>query len=523
MKLTLKTISLYICAVIAALFAVFAVFTSKTVALAYSEQDVFVFQNEYYLAKNNIDTSDGYSRDFIGYHLKYDAGHFTDGCWGPNRMVNCKISLYRKTDVKTGWDSVDKNITYGDLSLTSNYQEIEYYDFTVKHGYAPRVTDSYENGVVLNSHKRPLDMENYIYITANNETIPLYAYIALRMQNTFFNESFDLMLSVRCASYYDHYVLGVKFEIENVVEKLFTTHREKEVKSDTTTSPCASFASVVKAYVDSDNFGSNSEARAYYTQKYNELVEESSTKEYTVRYLEQFGDTPFAVMKSKNVTLTLDSKGSINSVDVCKAVGKDVFKVFGSVYKGIDQDETDRSILTVTYPKDTWLAAKDVDGRTVNQYLDINTSYQKAFDPLVTKGVISRDVYEYFYAQAVGNAYPELAAAGYFAGDVYGYWTYVVTPQTFTLNALLDDLANAGTSYTGVLKQHHYVESLSYDAYEELLTSYNYPWLSRLWNEIFGAVTSYDATHYIIVCDPLEKDGFVVLSDILDLDPNEVK
>lgn len=527
MTLTRK-ISLFITTLLATFCAVFSVATLQpATAFAYEEKGDISFRNTSTVEAFGVGgTFENPEKDnFINYNLAFDTSNYASN----NIKVTFEVGLYSLNYVSTGLESINENVTYADLKTTS-YTSIEKYKVIQYYRFSRVWTEARRTEKVL--VEKSLDAKTltpYIYIangffgdgTVSAE--PFETWFNSISDNVFSTGPHVLDIAVRYPSSNVNYVLGASMKVESYIDgsgSIFSARESKDsITALTTTSPIKSASSIVYEAVTSNTYDSE-EQETLYATLYSDYVDNALTKDITVKYLTPIANNvPFAKKVSKDITVKLNADGTVNAVDVCQLVGVPYFELFGTIYNGIEQ--TSENVFTVTYPCDLWLASKTVDGKTVNHFLNVNVSYQEYFYPFVADGIIEQGLYEYLFATAVTNKYPEVSAQGLSYGDVYGYWDYVALPETVTLNTLLANVLDVDAKYKGFTKEFHYESSISKSAYQKLLSDYNYSWLESGWNSIFGTGTSaetHNATHYVLICDPYLKDGLV--SDSGDEDKN---
>ncbi|MCM1289626.1 MAG: hypothetical protein NC132_03125 [Corallococcus sp.] len=240
-----------------------------------------------------------------------------------------------------------------------------------------------------------------------------------------------------------------------------------------------------------DNFGDNKDDA--------NNVLESTTKTIVVKYLQDIPNTHFATAVKKTVDVVVDGSGEVKTSAVAAALGVKNFDALGSTCIGFEFDASEQTYVA-KYLKNVWLSAKTVDGKSANYFLDCNLSFQEYYGKLVKDKVFTQDLYDYVYAQILNTAPYYLA--GYKPNELYGYWGYVVIPNTYTLDALWAELFDTKTSFDGVITKYEYTELLSISAYDKLLSEYDYSWIGHAWNDTAAFLTgSASANHYIFYAE----------------------
>ena len=253
------------------------------------------------------------------------------------------------------------------------------------------------------------------------------------------------------------------------------------------------------------------EAESGDTQKETEIKETLSNiingeeKTVTVEYLKNISDTPFAERVKAQITLKIPANTTTLSPDAV-ASALNVANV-NCLLSQCKEFALSGSSYVATYSKSVWLSAKTVDGNSLNYFLDPNLSYEDYFGALARDGIISEDLYEYIFFTKIVNEYKELS--GLSPSDVYGYFGYIVIPETFTYNQAFAEMFGKQTKFDGVVKEFEYSQSLSLSSYNKLLKDYDYSWLERVWNGVWGALTQCNANHYIIYADATTSESFI--------------
>lgn len=235
----------------------------------------------------------------------------------------------------------------------------------------------------------------------------------------------------------------------------------------------------------------------------NEILGNEATQRIRVKYLTRIGETPFATHNYAYVEVPV-TEGALPVDRIAAALSVKDFDVLGCSCYGFEYDSIS-GVYVGKYLKNVWLSAKTTDGNSANYFLDCNLSYKDYYYQFVTDGVFSEDLYEYIFSQML-NAYPEMRGQTY--DTVYGYFGYVVIPNTYSLNALWSEMFNTQTTFKGGVKTYEYTELLKYSAYQTLLDEYQYTWLEKAWSSVAGFVTggSWSADHYLFYADIDQKE-----------------
>ena len=230
-------------------------------------------------------------------------------------------------------------------------------------------------------------------------------------------------------------------------------------------------------------------------------------KTVTVEYLRNIAGTPFAEKVKAQVKIKIPANAStLSAQSVAAALNVPSVDCMLSTCKEFALDNVS-GYFVATYAKSVWLSAKTVDGNNLNYFLDCNLSYEEYFGKLAVDDVIDEQLYEYIFYSNIINAYKQLS--GLAPADVYGYFGYIVIPETFTYNQAFAEMFGSQPSFDGVVKSFEYKHSLTLSAYNKLLKDYDYSWLERVWNNVWGALTQCNANHYIIFADATKSESFI--------------
>lgn len=523
-----QKLTIIVASALATLCAVFGVATLKpSKAFAATENSVARFESAAYLAP----TED------LNFTWRYDPSAY----YAENIKVTLNIGLYELATVSTGFESVDQNITFSDLSTTS-YNLLESHEVIIYNNFSKNMWTSRKNGIEHTQTLNKVTMEPLInvvrYIDTNSRPtrvkyspMSLKDYFAGETVYEKFGSAHNINFVIDTLSSNANYVIGISTAIESYEDGSGNPFKNRNCKATSAGKPYQSVSPITSVITLVNNAVTNNEytmpyledgysgytgvslfdKTAYINGLYDTLIASSLIKNVEVKYLVPIAEgVPFAKKVTETIEVRLDKDGNVNAVDVCKAIGVPYFEVFGTIYNGIE--ETSEDVWTVKYPCDLWLASKTVDGKVTNHFLNINVSFQEYFYPFVVDGVFSQGVYEFLYANAIGNVYPEIASQGLSYADVYGYWDYIVLPETKQAGEILKNVLGTDEKYVGFTKEFHYVDTLTASGYDKLLEEYHYSYLARVWEHTLntvGLLGPYEATHYLLICDPILKDALL--------------
>lgn len=229
-----------------------------------------------------------------------------------------------------------------------------------------------------------------------------------------------------------------------------------------------------------------------------------------VEYLENISDgIPFAhKVKTTATVKIIRGATEIPIDDVCRSLDIPGVNALLSPAKNFVKG-ADGTYTAYYYPS-VYLEAKTVDGNVEQYILDPNKSYEDFFMQLVNDEIINNATYEYLFATRVLQAYPQLA--GMQESEIFGYWGYAVIPNTFSVNQAVSELFNTQLKFDGIVKAFDFEQPLSLGAYNKLLKDYNYGWLERIWNDVWGTLTVCNAKHVCLFADCTTSDAYASMN-----------
>ncbi len=238
----------------------------------------------------------------------------------------------------------------------------------------------------------------------------------------------------------------------------------------------------------------------------NEVLREDSKKNVTVRYLEQVGDTPFAIKKEALVEIPVMNGDVIYPADVYVALGVDSLDCLNSQFARFDY--LNDGVYEAYYYENVWLRTKTTDGHDLDYFLDINKSYAEYYRPFVDAGIMSQELYEYHFA-GFHSKHDELE--GYLPEDVFSYYGLAIIPDGFTFDRAWADMFGISPYKAGIINTFNYNDNLSYSSYMSLMEDYNYGWLDKVWSTVAGFADggAYPAEYYVFYCDGVEREALI--------------
>lgn len=227
-----------------------------------------------------------------------------------------------------------------------------------------------------------------------------------------------------------------------------------------------------------------------------------------VWYLEEVQGTPFSKEVLKRDVKVPFYSTSMSYHVLAKAVGKRDFRVFSNDAYTFEYDKGSNTFNAV-YEPFIWIKGRTEDGNDIDCYAGTNVTFADYYKPFVDTGVISQEAYEQYYNANILSKYPQLM--GTKREELYGYWGYIVLPETHSFNTAIVDLLNVDATYSGAVSNIHFTTDINYNQYRTLLNEFGYTFLERVWNTVFSAITeqSFKAENYIFYCDPNSSKAYI--------------
>lgn len=269
--------------------------------------------------------------------------------------------------------------------------------------------------------------------------------------------------------------------------------------------------------------------------KAKKVIDSQTSVKKKIRYLEEIKGTPFATQVEKVVTVSeLAETNKALHDEVCSELGITCFKVLDSYENADDSLKSlgtvnDVEILEVNYLKTKWLRSFDHNGQYVDYFLGLESYYDYFYkftrDESSPKNVnvFDKGLYEVYLNSYILTKYPQIA--GHTASEIYGYFGFVAIPQENSLNAILDYFFDVKTSKCNVLNCFDYKDTLSYEAYDKLLTEYKYTWLKKAFYNVtnFVSGSTVNVKYYMFYSDKGENQGYIGENGADDIDDDHGK
>lgn len=297
----------------------------------------------------------------------------------------------------------------------------------------------------------------------------------------------------------------------------YTYHDTKKGEYDTGSLSFVDYATLLLSQYESDEAldavfnqpGSASILREY--------IETPTEKTVNVSYLEQYEDSPFATMTTKTITLVTRNGYELEKADFYNAFveqlgldPKNIDCVLGSFLSSFTSK--DGINYRANYLTGGRTRVKTVDGNDCDWFMDINQSFYEFYYPFDLCSLLESNRYEFYLNNLVYSKYPELSLKGITAKELYGYWGFVGVPKGHTINSFITYIEGTETYFDSVYGVESYDALLTYDQYNELMTTYKYTWLSTQWSALVNLLGT-DATNATFYMMYLEKNDNALIGE----------
>ena len=377
-----------------------------------------------------------------------------------------------------------------------------------------------ENGLTWNSNGK-------IYSTDKNYTLVSSSLLGRSDYGiNFVNDGFDgltKILNIRTGSPYASYFVMMShyWQTTTATGVFGSTHERSSAKAF---SDSRSVAEILNNMYEQDvdfeeMFGDKAEDAET-------ILRTNATQHIRVKYLKEIEGTPFAAPVYRDVEVPVlrksETENGVTTIrniitvpDVEDALGVSLKKCLDSNSYYFEYDSIN-DIYVLYYLENIYLRAFTVDGNYVDRFLDINLSFMDKFRPLVDGNVMPEGMYEWFFSQVLHD-YPALTEyldennMPITYDTLYGYFGLIVIPESFSFNSIFADMFDVNASKSGEIRSFGYNNQLSYSAYQELLSEYNYGFLSRVWAELEGFVqgAEHSANFYVFYSKPGTRLQFI--------------
>ena len=249
-----------------------------------------------------------------------------------------------------------------------------------------------------------------------------------------------------------------------------------------------------------------------------------SVEKVKVRYLKNIQDTtnaknpkptPFCELVTEEVTVRINDKkvGVISAEQVASALNVQGFNVMLSACGDFEYNPTTKTYDANYNGKSVYVKSFTVDGKT-NDYFFGLESYRDYYSDLISKGVITQDVYDYCFNKST-TPYSQ-ALSGKTDDELYAYWAYIPIPKTYTFNRAYKELFSTDKTFDGVVRNYGYEGEVDYGKYVQYLKEYGYSGFATFWNTWFAAAESTlsgkekaPCEHNLLLADGTTSEAFI--------------
>lgn len=249
-----------------------------------------------------------------------------------------------------------------------------------------------------------------------------------------------------------------------------------------------------------------------------------SVEKVKVRYLKNIQDTtnaknpkptPFCELVTEEITVRVNDKkvGVISAEQVASALNVQGFNVMLSACGDFEYNPTTKTYDANYNGKSVYIKSFTVDGKT-NDYFFGLESYRDYYLDLISKGVITQDVYDYCFNKST-TPYSQ-ALSGKTDDELYAYWAYIPIPKTYTFNRAYKELFSTDKTFDGVVRNYGYEGEVDYGKYVQYLKEYGYSGFATFWNTWFAAAESTlsgkekaPCEHNLLLADGTTSEAFI--------------
>lgn len=310
-----------------------------------------------------------------------------------------------------------------------------------------------------------------------------------------------------------------------------TWYEDKEVTDafQGAVSDFRSYYGIAKAIEDAGDLPKYENTAAYANI---EKVLGRSVETVRVRYLKNIQDTtdiknpkptPFCELVTEEVTVRINDKraGVISAEQVASALNVQGFNIMLTACGDFEYNTTTKTYDAKYNSKSVYIKSFTVDGKT-NDYFFGLESYRDYYSDLISKGVITRDVYDYCFNK-VTNPYSQ-ALSGKTDDELYAYWAYIPIPKTYNFNRAYKELFSTDKTFDGVIRNYGFEGVVDPDKYVQYLKDYGYSGFATFWNLWVASAESglnlkdgLPCEHNLLLADGTTSEAFIADNGAEDL------
>ena len=313
----------------------------------------------------------------------------------------------------------------------------------------------------------------------------------------------------RAPSYEQYYDISFNFRAHRHTKHGFLnwTHTEQDFISEPTTSKPASIKQKLKSIYEKGTLEQEVTNNHYHDAL--EIIEETKIQDVNISYLIPIEGTPLATRTKLTVERIAVLNNEISLADVRTATGLD-FNIFENTVYKFQYNETTQEYEPY-YLVDSMVSATTKEGKKLDFFYDLNTSYADVFEPALLSGLLSQDEYEYalsrvysMYPEALGNVNKPLV----YETNIYGRFGMISFPdRNMTLEGAFANIFGENGESFKLTNLHKKDGVLTKAQYEQLLNEYGYSNYALFFESLFNVATGQDvdrfeATHYLFIAEP---------------------
>ena len=210
----------------------------------------------------------------------------------------------------------------------------------------------------------------------------------------------------------------------------------------------------------------------------NDILNNTVEETITVKYLKQLGDTPFAVATESKITVPVYNDMTFYD-DVCTALGVKSLNCMGATVSHFKRNSF--NVYEPVYLSSVKMKALTEDGDFDDYYIDLGQTFNEFVDEVSgqTQGkeVFDPGLFSYVVNE-IHKLYP--ATEGYSADELYGFWGFMVIPETYSTNTIWATFFQIDSTTTGVPRCYEAISTMTISEYWDSMGDYNKSWWQRI-------------------------------------------
>ena len=426
-----------------------------------------------------------YKDNFLSYEFTVRRVNSTDTNAG---NATTKIASWR---LVFGLNS-DGNPCY---AVSTYMHDLSYPKEYLTQGYNGDLTslNDVSAGVVEEAKRGGFNLDHWSNDTRSGPTLSEGG-IPFRFYAPSYEQKYDIVFNFRAHRHTKHGFLN-------------WTHTEQDFVSEPTTSNPASIKQKLKSLYEKGTLEQEI-SHSYYLDAL-EIIEESKIQDVNISYLIPIEGTPLATRTKLTVKQISVLNNEISLADVRTATGLD-FNIFETTVYKFQYNETTQEYEPY-YLVDSMVSATTKEGKKLDFFYDLNTSYADVFEPALLSGLLTQDEYEYalsrvyaLYPEALGSVTDPLI----YETNLYGRFGMISFPdRNMTLEGAFANIFGENNESFKLTSLHKKDGVLTKAQYEQLLNEYGYSNYAIFFESLFNVATGQDvdrfeATHYLFIAEP---------------------